>query len=166
MDVMEKVRSTFGAYTEDDVRGLLKADHEVILSLAKSIDDAKTASSRRALVDQLAPFLKAHSKAEEMAVYVPLTNVKGSPDSHMAGNEGAVEHFLADTVLSRMVATKDASTDMWKAHAKVLFELLDHHVKEEEEQVFEELGEHFTEDQRRAMATAFLTRKAELLDPR
>lgn len=42
-----------------------------------------------------------------------------------------------------MADTKDASTDMWKAHAKVLHELLEHHIKEEEDQLFEERGTLF-----------------------
>ena|SRR5450432_3978196 len=163
MDVIEKVRTTFGTYTNDDVRGLLKADHEDIRAFAKEITEATTAQARRGWLEKLKPLLTAHSRAEEMAVYVPLTQVKGSPDSRIAGNEGAVEHFLADTVLTRMVETKDASTDIWKAHAKVLHELLEHHIKEEEDQVFGELGEHFSEDQRRAMAADFLTRKDQLL---
>ena len=163
MDVVEKVRNTLGTYTENDVRAHLKSDHETIIELAKRIADATTATTRRSLLDQLKPLLTAHSRAEETSVYVRLTQVKSSPDSRLAGNEGAVEHFLADTVLTRMVDTKDASTDMWKAHAKVLHELLEHHIKEEEDQVFEELGEHFSQEQRRAMAAAFLTRKSELM---
>ena len=43
MDVVEKVRSTLGAYTETDVRAMLQADHEEILRLAKELAEATTA---------------------------------------------------------------------------------------------------------------------------
>jgi hypothetical protein len=56
-----------------------------------------------------------------------------------------------------------AGTEAWKAHAQVLKEILDHHIKEEEREIFEELGEHFSEDQRAAMGADFVARKEQLL---
>lgn len=155
MDVMERVRSTLGTYAENDVRSLLKADHDTLRDLTKELADAASAPARRSIVARLKPLLTAHSRAEEQSVYVPLTMVSGSPDSRMAGNEGAVEHSLADIVLGRLADTQDASTDIWKAHAKVLHELLNHHIDEEEKQVFEELGEHFSDEEREQMAVQF-----------
>lgn len=164
MDVLEKVRATLGTYNGTDVRGMLKADHEIILELAEELADATSSPQRRALVARLQPVLVAHSRAEEQAVYVPLTKVAGSPDARMAGSEGAIEHNLADTVLARLVGTEDASTDMWKAHAKVLHELLEHHIKEEERQVFEALGEHFSDQERDAMGVRFADHKEQQLE--
>lgn len=163
MDVLEKVRSTLGTYTGDDVRSMLKQDHEVILDLAKELAETTSGARRRTLVTQLKPLLVAHSRAEEQAVYVPLTQLADSPDSRLAGSEGAVEHSLVDILLGRLVDTKDASTDMWRAHAKVLHESLDHHIKEEEGAMFEELGEHFSEQERASMGARFEQRRAELL---
>ena len=51
---------------------------------------------------------------------------------------------------------------MWKAHAKVLHEALEHHIKEEENALFEELGEHFSDAEREMMAAQFLQGKARL----
>lgn len=164
MDVMEKVRTTFATYSGSDVRGMLKADHEVMLELAKELAETTSSSHRRTLVNSLKPLLVAHSRAEEQVVYVPMTKLKSSPDSRLAASEGAVEHNWADILLTRLADTQDASTDMWRAHAKVLFESLDHHILEEEKNVFEELGEHFSADERDAMGTRFETIKNDLLD--
>jgi hypothetical protein len=41
--------------------------------------------------------------------------------------------------------------------------MLDHHIKEEERGIFEELGEHFTDEQRDAMGADFVARKEKLL---
>ncbi|MEP7329038.1 MAG: hemerythrin domain-containing protein [Betaproteobacteria bacterium] len=163
MDVMEKVRTTFASFSDGDVRGMLKADHEVILELAKELTEATSSSHRRTLVDSLKLLLVSHSRAEEKIVYVPMTKLKSSLDARLAASEGAVEHNLADILLTRLVDTQDASTDMWRAHAKVLFETLDHHIKEEEKTVFEELGEHFSADERDAMGKRFEARKNEQL---
>jgi hemerythrin superfamily protein len=163
MDVMEKVRSTLGTYNDDDVRALLKADHESIRELAKSLTEAQNAPARRSLVAKLKPVLTAHSRAEERTVYTPLTQLNDSPDSRKVGNEAAVEHSLVDVILTRLAQTQDASTDMWKAHAQVLFELLEHHVQEEESEMFEELGEHFSDEERQAMAKSFAVEREAIL---
>ena len=164
MDVVEKVRSTLGAYRGNDVRALLKADHGTLLEMAKQLADASSAAMRRSLVTQLQPLLVAHSRAEEQAVYAALTKVRDSVEARMAGCEGAVEHSLADVVLGRLVDTRDASTDIWRAHAKVLYALLEHHIHEEESQVFELLGEHFSDDELHAMAKAFLAKREQLME--
>jgi hypothetical protein len=56
-----------------------------------------------------------------------------------------------------------AATDAWKAHAQVLREMLDHHIKKKERSLFAEPGEHFTDEQREAMGTEFVARKEALL---
>jgi hemerythrin superfamily protein len=160
MSVFEKMRSTLGAYPDTDVRGLLHADHVRIRELALQLAEAESAPRRKALLRELKPLLTAHSRSEESAVYTPLMELRNSPDSRMAGNEGMVEHNLADIVLERLAKTSDASSYMWQAHAKVLHESLEHHIKEEESELFEELGEHFSDAEREAMAGEFLRGKA------
>jgi hemerythrin-like domain-containing protein len=159
MSVLEKMRSTLGAYPDTDVRGLLHADHVRIRELAKDLAEADSAPRRKALLRELKPFLTAHSRSEESAVYAPLMELRNSPDSRLAGNEGMVEHNLADIVMERLANTSDATSDMWKAHAKVLHEALEHHIKEEESELFEELGEHFSDAEREIMAAQFLQGK-------
>lgn len=159
MSVLEKVKATLGAYSETDVRSLLHADHQRILELSKELAETDSATRRKTVLRELKPFLTAHSRSEEAAVYAPLMQLRSSPDSREAANEGMVEHNLADIVVERLANTYDATSDMWKAHAKVLHEALDHHIKEEERGVFEELGEHFTSEEREAMAIQFVQGK-------
>lgn len=165
MSVLEKVRSSLAAYPDTDVRGLLHADHRRIRELAKELAEADSAPRRKTLVRELKPFLVAHSRSEEAAVYTPLMELRNSPDSRLAGNEGMVEHNLADIVMERLANTADATSDMWKAHAKVLHESLEHHIKEEESELFEELGEHFSDAEREVMAQQFLRGKQKFHGP-
>jgi len=159
MSVFEKMKSTLGAYSDTDVRGLLHADHVRILELAKDLAETDSAAHRKSVLRELKPFLTAHSRSEEAVVYAALMQLRNSADSREAGNEGMVEHNLADIVIERLAKTYDATSDMWKAHAKVLHEALEHHIKEEEGTAFEELGEHFTAEEREAMATQFVQGK-------
>jgi len=68
-----------------------------------------------------------------------------------------------DVLMERLSKTELAATEAWQAHAQVLQEMLDHHIKEEEHGIFEELGEHFTDVQREAMGADFVARKLKLL---
>jgi hemerythrin superfamily protein len=165
MSVIERVKATLGSYSDADVRSILHADHERIRELAKELAETDSAPRRRTLVRQLKPLLTAHSRAEEQTVYTPLMQRRDSPDSRLAGNEGMVEHNLADIVIERMYNTADTAADMWRAHAKVLNELLTQHIDEEEKDVFEELGEHFSDEQREAMGQAFARGRDKLLQP-
>jgi Hemerythrin HHE cation binding domain len=165
MNVLEKVRSTLGAYPDTDVRGLLHVDHARILDLAKELAESESTSRRRTLLAELKPLLVAHSRSEEASVYTPMMALRNYPDSRRAANEGMVEHNLADIVLNRLADTPDVTTDMWVAHAKVLHEALEHHIKEEESTLFEELGEHFTDEDRARMAIHFQSGKDKLLAP-
>jgi hemerythrin-like domain-containing protein len=164
MNVFEKVRSTLGTYPDTDVRALLHADHGQILNLAKELAETESAARRKTVVRELKAILVPHSRSEEAAVYTPMMALRESPDSRQAANEGMVEHNLADIVLDRLANTTDVTSDMWKAHAKVLHEALEHHIKEEEDALFEELGEHFSDAEREMMAAQFLQGKEKLRD--
>jgi hemerythrin-like domain-containing protein len=163
MDITETVRPMLCAYAADDVRALLHVDHQAILDLARRLADASRAPGRKALVRELKPLLVAHSRAEEASVYRPLMNLRNSPASRMAGNECMVEHNLTDIVLERLTNTADARSDMWRAHAKVLRESLQHHIIEEESEVFTHLAEHFSDADRVHMGADFVARRSALL---
>ena len=163
MSVVEKVKSYIGAYYATDIRSLLHADHEAISALTEQMSSDESKQRRVRAFTRLKPLLTAHARAEELAVYVPLVNLRASPEARADGNEGFVEHSLVDVLMERLSRTDLATTDGWKAHAQVLKEILDHHIKEEEHGIFEELVKHFTDDQRDAMGADFLARKDKLL---
>ena len=165
MSVVQRVKSYVGAYSATDIRSLLHEDHEQITALTEEKASDASTQKRVSAFTRLKPFLTAHARAEERAVYVPLVELRGSPDSRADGNEGFVEHSLVDVLMERLGKTRLAASDAWKAHAKVLQEMLDHHIKEEERGIFSELGEHFSDEQRDAMGADFAARKQKLLAP-
>jgi hemerythrin superfamily protein len=77
MSVVEKVKSYIGAYYSTDIRALLHADHEQIGALTEEISSDASTQKRVRAFDQLKPFLTAHARAEEQAVYIPLVNLRG-----------------------------------------------------------------------------------------
>ena len=146
---------------DGDVRALLHKDHVEALDVAKRMQESKSANIRRALFAKLKPALTAHSRAEEKVVYTALLAVK-SKESRDYGNEGFVEHSLVDDLFKRLTAG-DAASDAWQAQAKVLHELLSHHIAEEQRDVFSNLGEHFSSEQLEQMGKKFTTAKAAIV---
>jgi len=162
MSVIESVKTYLGVEGKDDIRSVLHEDHEEILSLARDMADARTAAKRMSYFQSLKPLLTAHARTEEQVVYVPLTKAK-EQESRDLGNEGFVEHSVVDMLMERMSKPGIADTDGWKAHATVVKELLEHHIKEEEGDLFNDLGNHFSNEQRTAMAVEFSKGKARML---
>lgn len=166
MSVLETLKSYLSTGSSTDIRAVLHDDHDEIRKLASAMAEETSAARRRALFDALKPLLSAHARVEEQVVYNALLAVRGSSDSHDLGNEGFVEHSLVDVLLTRLGKTALAGTDAWKAHAVVLKEILEHHIEEEEDEFFNELGEHFSDDKLESMAVEFQSRKAAFLDGR
>lgn len=84
-------------------------------------------SERRDAFEQFAPLLIAHAKPEEEVLY---TAMKEDKEIRVEAYEGEVEHELAEMMLHEAKAATD--TDIWSAKVKVLAELVEHHIQEEE----------------------------------
>src|SRR5579871_3648659 len=156
---------SFGARVtmgEDDVRSLLEKDHDEVKEILVGLVDGKRGQSRAALLEKLKINLTAHSRAEEKVVYDALIKARAQKDVRALAEEGYVEHGVVDDLLKRL-SRLDPATDLWKAHAKVVRELLEHHIEEEQNETFAELGEHFSREELIAMGEQFLRHKLRVL---
>jgi hemerythrin-like domain-containing protein len=61
--------------------------------------------------------------------------------------------------LQRLEAITNAASPEHKAAGKVLKELVEHHIDEEERNVWKDVKEHFSEDDRKTMNASFLAAK-------
>ena len=163
MSLFQKAKTIVGVFSDADIRTKLQEDHKIFKELTTEACEGSTPAARTAAFKKLKPLLVAHARAEEAVVYAAMIKLRKSPDSRDYGNEGNVEHSLVDALLEQISSTRPAGSDLWKARAKVLHELLEHHIDEEEKEVFEELGEHFDDERREQMADDFEARKAKLL---
>lgn len=163
MDVIDTVRNTLSVYADNDVRALLVSDHEAICDLAQQLVEATTPATRHAVIERLRPLLTAHTRAEEETVYAALIRVAASPAPRVAGFEGGIEHQLVDVALAGLADRLDAPADLWTAHAKVLHDLVDRHICDEENKTFEEVGERFSIEERKVLAADFERRRQTLL---
>jgi hemerythrin superfamily protein len=141
-----------------DVLDTLKKEHDEVKSLLKKLVDSEKAAERTALLTKIKAALVPHTKAEEKIVYDAIIALKDK-DSKIDGNEGYFEHRHADMALKTLAGIKPASSPAFTAAAKVLKELIEHHVKEEESNVWRDVRKAFDEDDRIEMNRAFLAAK-------
>ena len=110
----------------------LEAEHRKAEKLLKKLEKAETASAQRPLVDQLLAAMAEHMRVEETQVYPVLQQV----DGEMA-EEAEIEHGLARDGLQTL-ATMIGKPGFGAAVAMVQAGI-DHHVEEEETEVFPKL---------------------------
>jgi Hemerythrin HHE cation binding domain len=139
-----KARQTLSAGTSTeatDILDTLKREHREVQALLKSLQNSKDASERTRLVKSIKAALVPHTKAEEKVVYDAVIST-AEVGAETDGYEGYLEHEWASKTLERLEAADPLSSEH-KAAAKVLKELVDHHIKEEEGNVWRDVREHF-----------------------
>ena len=117
-----------------DVFKLLKQDHREVEQLFKKIEKSSESArkTREKTFKQLAQELTAHTAVEERIVYPRLKEIKGLKDTV---NEGFEEHHVAKQLLEELNELP-SDNEQWKAKLSVLKEIVQHHVQEEEKELF------------------------------
>jgi hemerythrin superfamily protein len=142
---------------ETDVLDTLHIEHDEVQDLLKNLVDSDNAREQKQLVQKIKRALVPHSKAEEKVVYDAVLALRGK-DAKIDGNEGYIEHGLADSTLKKLDKLT-ANTPEFQAAAKVLKELIDHHVQEEERNIWAQVKENISDEQREKMNRDFLAAK-------
>src|SRR5439155_21957450 len=115
---------------------LLIVDHEKVERLFEEIQQAEAPTQRQGLVAQLDAELTRHTTIEERVLYPFIRNkVPGGPELM---DEAEREHSEATEALA-LVSRLDPTTDAFAAESKRLQTLVEHHVKEEEGDIFPKL---------------------------
>lgn len=148
---------------DTDILDTLKEEHDEVRDLLAQLQDAEGAAERRSLVKQIKEALVPHTKAEEKVVYDAVIALKDK-DAQKDGYEGYLEHEWASKTLDRLGKASPTSPEH-KAAAKVLKELVEHHIEEEESNVWNDVKENFSDDDRIAMNRKFLAAKTKVRVP-
>jgi hemerythrin-like domain-containing protein len=118
---------------------LLERQHRKVEALFKKLESGR--SDPEPLLEELANSLAAHMAIEQDIFYPAIKAV----DADMV-NESYEEHSLAEVALKRLLAT-DPDDEAFQARVTALKELIEHHVKEEEEELFPEVEKALGEDE-------------------
>ena len=109
------------------VKKMFKAYEELTQSKARDVDQKK-----RELAQEICQELTVHATIEEEIFYPALREALKETD---ALAEAEVEHAGAKYLIAQIEAM-DQADEMFDAKVKVLGEYIDHHVKEERNQIF------------------------------
>jgi hemerythrin superfamily protein len=149
-------RRRYGRNLPDDMDILekLKDEHDQVKELLGKLVESENANERMSLARQVKAALVPHTRAEEKVVYDAVLALRDR-DAMIDGHEGYLEHQHADLALRKLLAIKPATGPEFSAAAKVLKELVEHHIAEEERNVWRDVRRAFDADERMEMNRAF-----------
>ena len=117
----------------------LKKEHEKAKGEFKKIEQASP-GERASLWTKLEPELKVHERIEEAHLFGPIARdpkAKGTTledwDGHHSEEVGEAKDLIG------ILAGLDPSTDEWLDNVKELRSLLEHHIREEEDEIWPEI---------------------------
>lgn len=129
----------------NDIVSLILRDHEPIKKHLLILKNADVNISKKiSSFNEFKKILLNHAKAEEQSLYIYM---KKSEDLQIEGIEGDIEHSLADQLITEIELLKN-DDNTWIAKVKVLAELVDHHIKEEEKEILKQTKKEFDLEER------------------
>lgn len=115
------------SYEQMDAIALLKADHRKVEEIFAAFEKATSKTKKQALAEQACLELKVHTVLEEEVFYPAC---RGNIEEDLL-NEGYVEHDTAKLLINEIEAAS-ADDEFYDSKVKVLSEVIEHHVEEEE----------------------------------
>ena len=120
-----------------DALELLKQDHQTVKSLFDQIDDVEDAKQRKKLFDQIDTELNIHAHIEETVFYPAMQKIDALKEMV---EEALEEHQEVKTLLEEMEGL-DPENERFSASLEELMENVEHHVAEEEDEMFPKVRE-------------------------
>ena len=108
---------------------LLEEDHDKVKALFEQFEKAES-SEKEELVDQIDLELRVHAMIEEEILYPALRDIDQEITAESFEEHGVVEQLLDE------LATMDLTEDQFEAKFKVMKENVEHHIEEEEGEMF------------------------------
>ena len=139
---------------------MLKSDHATVKRLLRELNETteRATKERERLVSELEREIKTHAQVEEEVFYPAFKAATEKTDDVDMFYEAAEEHHIVDMVLPALKSANPKSHE-FEAKAKVLKDLIEHHIKEEENEMFAAARRVFDEDQLRELGDLMASRK-------
>jgi hypothetical protein len=143
-----------------DVLSLLVADHRRVQQLLDDFEDSDGDEAEQIeLAQQICDELRVHARVEEELFY-PAARRALDEDGARLLDEALVEHASADDLIAKVEAS-DPADALFRAQVRVLGVYVEHHMLEEESELFALLRESTLD--RHALGAALQARRDELL---
>jgi hypothetical protein len=142
-----------------DALRLLKDDHDKMRKLLTELESTteRGVRTREELFSRIKGELTIHEVIEEEIFYPAL---KEHPKAKDIVLEGYEEHHVVDTVMAELEGLP-VDDERWGAKAKVMQENVEHHMEEEEGEMFQKARQVFDREELDELGTRMEQRKAE-----
>jgi hemerythrin-like domain-containing protein len=139
---------------------MLKSDHATVKRILRELSETseRAVKQRELLVQQFEREIKMHAQIEEEVFYPAFKAATRGDEAEDMFYEAAEEHHVVDMCLPALKAANPKSKE-FTAKAKVMKELVEHHIKEEENEMFPEARKRFSEEQLRELGDMMQARK-------
>jgi hemerythrin-like domain-containing protein len=116
---------------------LLKADHAKVKDILSQLSDSteRALKKRVELLGKLEMEISIHTRLEEEILY-PAFKEAGSKEQDIMYFEAKEEHRTVDSLVLPDLKLTDPGTPEFSGRVKVVKELLEHHIEEEETEMF------------------------------
>ncbi len=143
-----------------DAFELLEQDHENVKKLLQEGDDTteRGVKTREELFARIKQELLVHETLEEELLYPTL---KEHDQTKEVSLEGYEEHHFANEVIAELEETP-VDDERWGAKFSVLKENIEHHIEEEEEEMFPKARKVLGKDQIAELGEKMQERKSQL----
>ena len=139
---------------------MLKSDHAQVKRLLRELEATgdRAVKERERLVAEIEREVKTHAQIEEEVFYPAFKAAAEGSEREDLFYESTEEHHLVDIELPSLKAANPKSHE-FKAKAKVLKELVEHHIRDEEGEMFPAARELFDDDQMKELGELMQARK-------
>lgn len=140
---------------------MLKADHKEVSALFEKLEHTteRGVKSRTELFETLSRELDVHMLVEETVLY-PL--LKSRDGARALSFEAVEEHNVAKMLLQALIAMP-VDSEEWTAKLAVLKENVEHHIREEENELFPKAREELSPEEQVLLAERLAAEKARVL---
>lgn len=116
---------------------LLKADHEKVKSILSQLSEStdRAVKKRTELLEKLELEVSIHTQLEEEILYPAYKAAGGKAEAEMY-YEAKEEHRTVDSLVLPDLKGTDPTSPEFAGRVKVIKELLEHHIEEEETDMF------------------------------
>ena len=130
---LRRILARMTAGDEPDALKGLQDDHVAVTALFDSYENLMDAADRHSLVARILMELTIHARIEEELLYPALRQAGGDAD---VMDQADVEHAIARALMQDLHGAR-AGASHYDAKVAVLAALVKHHIREEEERVFD-----------------------------
>jgi len=148
----------------DNAIAMLEDDHERLQELLGQLEQTteRATRTRTDLLATIAAEIRVHAELEETHFYPAYRDAVEQKEERAMYFEAVEEHHVVHLLLPELEKT-DVSSEEFAAKAKVLKEIIEHHIEEEEAQMFPSARKAMSKDDLAELGQRMAQRKTELM---